>query len=173
MSAELSGARRILRACADAGGWPWCDEHQAPRWNSTAACAPHHTDVDPAELAWCYSCERLHGPMEWGDGCQDLADVRTAEVESTVAGFERTASRYRHVSKTVELAAATLIGVMAVVLLTASGPWVGGVALALLGTAVVVYLYSWPLQRRASNARMQAMETRWAAGRAEQGGDRG
>lgn len=173
MQAELSGARRILRACAEAGGWPWCAEHQAPRWHSPAACAQHHPDVDPAEPAWCYSCERLHGPMEWGDGCQDLADVRAAEVEVTVAGFERTAGRYRRASKMVELAAAALIGVMAVVLLAGNGPWVGGVALALLGTAVVVYLAAWPLQRRASSARMQAMETRWAAARAEHGGDRG
>jgi hypothetical protein len=98
------------------------------------------------------------------------ADV---EIESAATGFEQAANRYRRASKMVELAAGVLISVMAIVLLTLDGPWVGGVALAILLAAVVVYLAAWPLQRRASDARMEAMETRWAAARAEQDGGRG
>lgn len=82
----------------------------------------------------------------------------------------RTIRRYQRATKAFVLAAASLIGVMAAVLVTGSNAWV---AAALLATAVVLYLTAWLLQRRADDARWQAMEERWAASRAEQEGDRG
>lgn len=81
---DMSGARQVLRACADAGGWPWCDEHQAPRW---------HHDAIPGGPGWCFTCERMHKPMEWGDGCQDWQDARAADIEAAVTGHERAARR--------------------------------------------------------------------------------
>lgn len=167
MPGELAGTRRILRAVADSAGWPWCDEHQAPRWHGTVSCAPRHADAAPDAPAWCYSCERMHGPMEWGDGCQDWKDIRAAEVEATAAGLERTARRYRRTAKIVELTSVALLIAMGAVLTLGRGAWVGSVALVLLLASAAVYTTVWPL------ARWQAVEARRAAMRAEQEGGRG
>lgn len=173
MSAELSGARQALRAVAETGGWPWCDEHQAPQWHGAFACAPRHHDAVPGGPGWCFTCERMHKPMEWGEGCQDWQDVRAAEIEAEVTGHERTARRYRRASKTVEAAAGVLVLAMAGVLLAGDGPTTSSIAAGLLLAAIAVYLCSWPLQRRSADARMQAMETRWEASRERREGDRG
>lgn len=38
---------------------------------------PSEPPSTAGERAWCYTCERFHEPMEWGDGCSDgPSDVR-------------------------------------------------------------------------------------------------
>lgn len=41
-SASESGLGRSRRAVAAAAGWPWCDEHQRPRWDGTDPCNRLH-----------------------------------------------------------------------------------------------------------------------------------
>lgn len=41
-SVHESGLDRSRRAVAAAAGWPWCDEHQRPRWDGADPCDHLH-----------------------------------------------------------------------------------------------------------------------------------
>lgn len=74
---DLTGPEQVRRAVADSAGWEWCRQHRRARWQGTDPCRHlHPAELRPDDPAWCYTCERMHGPMEWGEGCADEEDLR-------------------------------------------------------------------------------------------------
>jgi len=159
MSAKPTGPLRVLRAVADSAGWPWCGQHHAPRWHGSFACAHLHENVDPAAPAWCYTCERMHGPMEWGDGCcddEDLKRQRAAELAATCAAASRRERRYKISANTVEATACLSYVAMAVTAVATTG-WV--LPAACLVASLAGMPVSWRLHRRSAEAQQQALDT--------------
>jgi len=70
----ITGLERVRQAIAISGGYEWCDEHRRIRWWGEGSCdvLGMHPEV-PDLPAYCFTCEREHEPMEWGDGCFDDA----------------------------------------------------------------------------------------------------
>lgn len=112
---------------------------------------------------WCYTCERMHTCMEWGEGCQDWDDVLAAETAMNITKLERSVKRYDRAANAIQCAAGCLYLGMVGVVLFGNGEWVGIAALLLVCAAMCVYVCAWPLQHRALTAQMQLLEAQYCA----------
>ncbi len=66
---------------------------------------PSEQPSPAGEAAWCFSCERMHEPMEWGDGCTDSVGEGIGywashhRIRSRVAGHPVVARPVRDTSR--------------------------------------------------------------------------